>query len=83
MGAKAMAGGEQIRPKDKLASNAQPGWSMPVVRTLRVRVDRVQFSAPRLCVGKKHADDRGTYRKSKEQFINETLEMAKYLNNSL
>lgn len=36
-----------------------------------------QYAELKETLAQKHADDRGTYTKSKEQFINETLEMAK------
>ena len=36
-----------------------------------------QYGELKEALAQKHADDRGTYTKVKEQFINETLEMAK------
>ncbi|PIQ31989.1 MAG: hypothetical protein COW61_02595, partial [Candidatus Yonathbacteria bacterium CG17_big_fil_post_rev_8_21_14_2_50_46_19] len=36
-----------------------------------------QYAELKTELAEKHADDRGTYTKNKEQFINETLEMAK------
>jgi GrpB-like predicted nucleotidyltransferase (UPF0157 family) len=36
-----------------------------------------QYANLKEALAQKHADDRGTYTKSKEQFISETLEMAK------
>ena len=36
-----------------------------------------QYTELKQMLAERHADDRGTYTKNKEQFINETLEMAK------
>ncbi len=45
---------------------------------LRKNANRAkQYTNLKQVLAEKHAEDRGTYTKNKEQFINETLEMAK------